>query len=849
MTATPATTRDVLTQDEAEARAGRVSHASYELHIDLARGANGYRGHVTLRFQLAGAGDLLLDFRGKEIELLELNGDPAEPAWDGYRLTLPGDALRAHNTVRVVYENDYDHGGDGFHQFIDPEDGEEYLYTNFEPYAAHRLFPCFDQPDIKADYTLTVTAPPQWELIANSLELTVEKLDDGRILHQFKKTEPFSSYLFALIAGPYHTFRDRHRGIPLGFFCRRSLVQHVDIDELWQVTKQGLDFYSSFFDYAYPFTKYDQVFVPEFNAGAMENVGAVTHNEYLVFRDPPTETQRSQRANVLLHEMAHMWFGNLVTMRWWNDLWLNESFAEYMAHVATDEATRFETAWQEFNRRKAWAYRQDQLATTHPIAGQVADTDETLLNFDGITYAKGAAVIKQLVAAMQIDGFRDAMRRYFRRHAFGNTTLAQFLEALQEGVGRDLHEWAHVWLETPSLNTVAASWELDGERMSAMRITQTAPEDYPTLRPHYMDIAVVREEGGGLVVDSLPVEIDGAEAEVPGAAGRPAPAMVVPNHNDHAFVKVALDPASLQFLRGNLQRVDDPLLRQLIWQALWNMVRDQQLTSFDYLDLAASKVSAERDEELIEAILGNVQAAIARYVPDERREALAHRLSEVAWEALNGAPAGDLQIIWARALIALAISHEDIERCGRLADGDLSVQGLTVDQDMRWDIAVRYVAYGLANGRERLGAERERDPSDRGQRAALRGEVSEPDAGKKAAAWQRFHEQGEQAYGSLHLTAAAMSGFHWWTQRDLLDPYVERFFEQLPEVFEQRDHEFARSYFGALFPGHRVEGAVLERGERLLEEVGDRLPLLTRTLREANDDLDRAIKCRAFAGS
>jgi aminopeptidase N len=260
-------------------------------------------------------------------------------------------------------------------------------------------------------------------------------------------------------------------------------------------------------------------------------------------------------------------------------------------------------------------------------------------------------------------------------------------------------------------------------------------------------------------------------------------------------------------------------------------------------------VSAERDEELIEAILGNVQAAIARYVPDERREALAHRLSEVAWEALNGAPTGDLQIIWARALIALAISGEDIERCGRLADGDLSVEGLTVDQDMRWDIAIRYVAYGLAGGRERLGTERERDPSDRGQRAALRGQVSEPDAETKAEAWRRFHEQGEQAYGSLHLTAAAMSGFHWWTQRDLLDPYVERFFEQLPEVFEQRDHEFARTYFGALFPGHRVERAVLERGERLLAEVGDRLPLLTRTLREANDDLERAIKCRAFARS
>ena len=409
MTADPAA-RDVLSQQEAEERAARISNVGYELHLDLTAGASTYRGEVTIRFERTGNGDLFLDQRGGGVELVEVNSTPVEIPATTYRIALPGAALGAENSVRVVYEHDYDHTGEGLHQFVDPEDGSEYLYTNFEPYNAHRLFPCFDQPDLKATFALTVDAPADWELIANSAESGREQLEDGRLRRAFTSTEPFSTYLFALIAGPYHVVRDEHGGVPLGFYCRRSLVQYLDEEELFEVTKQGLDFYAQFFDYAYPFGKYDQVFVPEFNAGAMENVGAVTHSERMVFRDPPTENQRLGRAEVLLHEMAHMWCGNLVTMRWWNDLWLNESFATYMAYLSMVEATRFTAAWQAFNSgMKAWAYRQDQLVTTHPIAGQVRDTDETFLNFDGITYGKGAAVLKQLVAAVGMEGFREGI--------------------------------------------------------------------------------------------------------------------------------------------------------------------------------------------------------------------------------------------------------------------------------------------------------------------------------------------------------------------------------------------------------------------------------------------------------
>ena len=850
--------RDVLSQDEAIARARLVSDISYEIHLDLTAGASTYRGDVTARFAyVASGGDsdgVFLDHRGGGIERLEVNGEELEPPSGEYRIPLPASALRAQNVVRVSYEHEYDHTGDGFHQFVDPEDGGEYLYSNFEPYNAHRLFPCFDQPDLKASYDLTVDAPSEWELIANGPELGREALEDGRLRRRYAPAERFSTYLFALIAGPYHVVRDEHRGVPLGFYCRRSLVRHLDEGELFEVTKQGLDFFGEFFDYAYPFGKYDQIFVPEFNFGAMENIGAVTHSERMVFRDPPTDNQRLGRAEVLLHEMAHMWFGNLVTMRWWNDLWLNESFATYMAYLALVEATRFGTAWQAFNSgMKAWAYRQDQLVTTHPIAGQVRDTDETFLNFDGITYGKGAAVLKQLVAAVGMDGFREGMRIYFRRHAFGNTTLAEFLDAIGEGAGRDLHGWAALWLETASLNTLAASWEVDDGRLAGLAIAQTAPEDYPTLRPHQLDLALVGagDVGSGEpAIESLPVSVEGASTAVEEAAGRAAPRLVMPNHNDHAFVKVALDDRSLDYVSDHLERVGDPLLRQLIGQALWNMVRDQQLRSTDYLPLVASKLANEADTELIESALATAVASIARYVPADQRDEQAHRFAEVCWEALQALPAdaasNDLRIIWARTLIGVSITPEDIARVTALADGELSAPGLTIDQEMRWDIAARAVAHGIEGGAARVEAERERDPSDRGERAAIRAAVATPTAEAKAEAWERIHGEG---YGSLHLTAAAMSGFHWNVQRELLDPWVWEFFERAPEVFAERQNEFTRAWFANLFPNFRIERAVLDRSRELIGEIGDGLPLLARSLREANDDLERAIRCREFAAS
>lgn len=843
-----------LSQDEAAARAARITDVRYDLALSLQPGGGDYDGDLTIEFRDAAPGaGTFLDCTGKSINHLEVNGqEVAGAAWESNRLSLDGALLSEQNSVRIRYTNTFDRTGAGFHYFADPEDGQEYVYTNFEPYEAHRLLPCFDQPDIRAKLRLTVTAPSDWTVIANNGETESATEVDGRVRHAYAETPPIATYLFAVVAGPYERFESQWGEVPLGFYARRSLRQHVDADELFEVTKQGLTYFSEFFDFPYPFDKYDQIFVPEFNAGAMENVGAITFSERMVFRDPPTDLQRLNRAEVILHEMAHMWFGDLVTMRWWNDLWLNESFATYMSYLALTSATRFDSAWQTFNAgMKNWAYRQDQLITTHPIAGEVADTDQTFLNFDGITYGKGAAVIKQLVATIGLEGFRNGMRTYFERHAFDNTTLAQFLDALEAGarsVGddRDLHAWAELWLETASLNTLAASWEADGERISALSLGQTAPDDYPTLRPHTVEIALANAgDGGTIAIEAVPAVVEAATAAVDEAIGKPTPDFVFPNYNDHGFAKISLDDASLDFVRANLEDIDDPLLRQLIWQSLWNMVRDQQLRSTDYLTLAGAKIVNETDQELVDSTIATMNATIGRYVPEDQKAAAAHSGFELAWHALNTATDPDLQIIWARALFGLALSPADIEQCTRLADGTISVPGLTVDQDMRWSVAERCVAYGLPGAQTRIEAERERDPSDRGQRQVLLAEVAVPDAAVKAEAWTKFLGDG---YGSLHLTGAAMGGFNWWVQQDLLAPYTDKFFEVITDVFETSENEPAAQFFGRLFPT-RVDPAILERSQALLAELGDRLPMLQRKLRETNDDLERALKCRAFAAS
>jgi aminopeptidase N len=642
--------------------------------------------------------------------------------------------------------------------------------------------------------------------------------------------------------------RHKHGSLDLGLYSRKSMEKYLDDQaaEILELTGQGMDFYAQLFDQPYPFSKYDQVFVPEYNSGAMENVGCVTYNELYLFRDMATDNQHLDRAETFLHELAHMWFGNLVTMRWWDNLWLNESFATYISYLAMTSATRFTNAWKVFNSDiKRWAYQQDQLPTTHPISGRAADTEVAFLIFDGITYGKGASVLKQLVKYIGQDTFREGMRLYFRRHAWGNATLDDFLRCLEDAGDLSLSEWARLWLQTASVNTLGARWTAVDGKVQSFTIDQTASEQFPTLRPHALEIGFGVESNGKLnVAASIPASVGGPRTQIPEAVGMPEPQLVFPNYGDHAYAKIELDRASVEYVRGGLERIEDDLLRNLLWASLWEMVRDCQLSSIEFLDICRQQLPSEPDEDIVEVFLERVAMTLVRYVPEARRKQEAHAWFELALEALSAATDDDRQISWARSAIRAAASRDDVERLVAIVDGKESVGGFEFDQEMRWAISVRAIAYGVADGDRLLAEQQKSDPSDRGRRATLQAEAARPDPASKNQTWQRIVGEG---YGSFHLTRAAMLGFFWADQETICAPYVDRFFENLRGIFENRDHPFARAYMLSLFPAYRADPIVLERSRRMLSELDGQLPTLTRQLAEHADELDRQIRVRAFA--
>jgi aminopeptidase N len=841
--------RDVLRQDEAAWRATRVRDVRYDLALELAAGSTEYAGRVVVGFELLpGDGEVWLDHTASAgpPEVL-VNGEPLADAQVGHRVRLPEGLAPGPVEVCVTYRHAYDHTGDGFHRFVDPEDGTEYVYSNFQPFDAHRLFPCFDQPDIKATYRVSVDAPSDWAVVS-ATRAHVETLPGGVRRHRFAETARFSTYLLPVIAGEWHEVREERDGLSLGLYARRSMAGFVEREasELFEVTRQGFAFYASLFDQPYAFgDKYDQLFVPEFNAGAMENVAAVTFHDSFLFRDPPTEPERLTRAEVVLHELAHMWFGDLVTMRWWDDLWLNESFATFMSFLALDQATRFHAAWQSFNGTlKPFAYRDDQRVTTHPIAAEIGDTDEAELGFDAITYEKGASVLKQLVATIGEDAFRDGIRAYFRRHAWGNATLADFLAALGDAAGRPLEEWARLWIATEGLNTIEATWEADDGRITRFTLLQGAPEDHPTLRPHAMTIGLLDPALGGDALVTQATSIDGPSAEVPALVGLPVPAFVFPNHEDHDYAKVMLDPVSLAFARERLDDVEDPFIRQLVWTSLWDMVRDARLRSTEYLAMVRRHAPREADVALLDALLEQAVPVLRRYVPEARIEAEGRALVATARAVVQeqGRHEDDRRV-WLRFAIAAATAPDDVAALEDLVDAGAST-GLPIDQEMRWGVAIKAVALGLPGADDRVAVERERDGSDRGQREAIRAGVSVPDASVKDAAWQRIHGEG---YGSDYLTRSALAGFTWRSQRELLMPWHERFFERVRGIYRDRDLGFAHAYLRWLYPATWGEPEVVERSTRLLDDLGPDEVQLRRHLMEARDDLERVIRVRAFA--
>ncbi len=839
-----------LTREEARQRARLVSDIRYEVMLDLTQqqevsGAPPaeFGSVTTLRFSCARpGGETFLDLSALSLERLEVNGVelPVDELFDGTRVILP--RLSNENEVRVVASCEYQHSGVGLHRFTDPADGRVYLHTQFEPFDAHRVFACFDQPDLKATTSLEVRVPEDWAVVSNT---PAEGREGGH--WRFGTTPPLPVYLLALVAGPYEIVRDRHGEIDLGIHCRASMLRYLDQEELFDLTKRGLDFFAQLFDYPYPFGKYDQLFVPEFGFGAMENPGCVTFSERYLYRGQVTEAERESRANTLLHEMAHMWFGDLVTMRWWDDLWLNESFATFMATLACARATRFRNAWLTFSdREKAWARRQDQLPTTHPISTDASDLVAVHQNFDGITYAKGASVLRQLVAWVGEESFFAGCRRYFRRFAFGNAELRDFLAELEATSGRDLSTWAKHWLQTAGLNTLAPVYEVEDGRYATFAVEQRAPEEWPTLRPHRLVVGLYdepadHEEGGGLARRRR-VELDvvGPSTDVADLVGERVADLVLVNDEDLTFAKLRLDSRSLETVVGRLARLRDPQARALCWSATWDMVRDAAMPARRFVDLVINNAASESDIGMLQTLLARARTAGEFYAHPSHMPGLFTLLAERAFEELTAAEAGsDRQLAWARHWISSARNPHHVVRVQGLLSGEVSFDGLEVDTELRWQ-AVRALAGVGAADEGVIASEHERDRTDAGERNAEAARAARPDPAAKARAWRRIVDEPELSHS---LMKAIMGGFHRADQAELIRPYVASYFEVLPRMWEERQLEVALAFAHGMYPGVVVEQDVVARTDEELARESLAAPL-RRALLEERDSVVRALAAR-----
>ncbi|MGH2723100.1 MAG: aminopeptidase N [Actinomycetota bacterium] len=834
---------DNLTRDEARERSRLLSDARYRITLDLTRDDATFPSETVVRFRCSEPGaSSFIDFSGSVLAA-ELNGAALpDDAADGNRIRLDG--LAGENELRVQALAVDHRTGKGFTRFTDPVDGEVYVHTDLEPFDAHRAFPSFDQPDIKGVFDFTVLAPPGWEVVSNSpAEAPVEEV--GRTRWSFLPTPPVPAYITAVVGGPFHVVRDHYRDIELGLYCRRSLAEHLDHGEMFEITKQSFEFFERVFEYPYPFAKYDQVFVPEYTAGAMENAGCVTFNETrYIFRAKVTDAAREWRAGTVTHEMAHMWFGDLVTMRWWDDLWLNESFASYMGELATAEATRFKNAWSSFaSYQKTWAYQQDQLPTTHPISANVVDTQSIHLNFDGITYAKGASVLKQLVAWVGRERFLEGTSRYFRRHEWANAELTDFLAALEEVSGRDLGAWSKEWLETAGVNTLRPELEEgEGRKIRSAAILQDAPPDHPTLRSHRVAVGLYDRTDRGLVRRRrVELDVRGKRTEVPELAGERWPDLLLVNDDDLAYAKIRFDEHSWATIAERLGEIGESLPRALCWTAAWDMTRDAELPARDYLALVLRHAEREADISVLQTLLGQAASAVSVYGDPANREPALTALAEGSLEALRRTePGSDHQLAWARSFISAATSDEQVDAVRDLLDGSLSFDGLAVDTDLRWHIVASLAAAGAADA-GLIDAELERDPTDQGRRhaAAARAARATPEA--KEEAWRTVTEDT-----SLALAAAedVMAGFQQPGQRELLEPFAQRYFEDLPRVWESRELPAALAFAENLYPRLVVGPEVVEATDRYLAGPGVPGPV-RRLLLEGKDGMERALRARA----
>lgn len=738
----PAVTREdrrLLSEDYARFRKSQISNPVYHLALGLQANSPEFSGTATLIFDLAAnqTAPVTVDFDSGTINSLSLNGEAVPYSFERYFISIPAAAFTAgSNTLTISYSKPYATDGRGLHKFTDPEDGEEYFYTSFEPYNANRLFPHFDQPNLKAPLTLEVTVPAAWQVIANTRESEI--LTEGERKHWiFPATPPLSSYVYAMYAGPYASWEGNADGIPLRLFARKTMAAFVNPEEWFGPTRQSFAFYQDYFDLAYPFGKYDQVLVPDFNPGAMENVAAVAYHERYLSRGTRSTAQLRTLASTIAHEMSHMWFGDLVTMDWWNGLWLNESFATYLANLELDQASSFTNAWDYYYiNNKLAAYSADQLITTHPIELKVPTTADAFTNFDDITYDKGGSVLRQLPFLIGEDNVRKGVSNYLKKYAYGNTTLDDFVAELSAAGNINLDQWQQEWLYTSGVNTIQADFTCADATITSLRLLQSVPATTSAdkiLRSQRTQVGLYRYTDNEMLLSgSIPVSYKGAVTYVPEAIGQPCPDFVLPNESDWAFMKIKFDAASISTLAEHINDFPNAMTRLMLWQALWDNVEAGDTSLLAYLDFVLANIGNEQDENVVRNANTGLGAAFSFFARFGNHANELARIEEFLLTQLqNAEPGSEIQNIWYDSFVSRAHTTAGLDYLTALLTGESTIAGISIDQDKRWNILIALNRYQHGDYAALLAEESSKDISDQGQLSALVAEAIRPDAAIK----------------------------------------------------------------------------------------------------------------------
>ena len=848
-----------LTRLEAQDRKSILDVQSYDVELDLTTGPESFLSTTTVRFTATPGASTFIDAITRTVHSATLNGETLDVAAanDGVRIQLGG--LAAKNELVVTGDFEYTNTGEGLHRFVDPVDDEVYLYSQFEVPDSRRVFAVFEQPDLKATFQFTVTAPERWVVVSNSpapVPVSISSTSDsggtasaGSKRWVFAPTPILSSYVTAIVAGPYVSVRSEltssdGRVIPLGIFSRKSLSQYLDADYIFEKTRQGFDFYEKHFAYPYPFEKYDQLFVPEFNAGAMENAGAVTFTETYIFRSKVTDAVKERRVVTILHELAHMWFGDLVTMKWWNDLWLNESFAEWASTLATAEATEWHEAWTTFQAmEKSWAYRQDQLPSTHPVVATINDLEDVQVNFDGITYAKGGSVLKQLVAWVGLEAFMAGVAAYFQKHAYGNTELNDLLVELEKTSGRELTSWSKLWLETAGVNTLRPAIETDAAgTITSFAVLQEAAPDYPTIRPHRLVIGFYNLRGGKLLRDHrVEIDVDGVRTEVPSLVGATRPDLVLVNDEDLAYAKIRLDEKSLDVAMKHLEDIDDPLARSIVWGAAWDATRDAETAARDYVELVLNNIASETESTTIRTTLSQLALVAKQYVDPLRRDEMLEQVGDGLWLLANEAdPGSDAQFQFVKFFANLASTPDHVATLSGLLDGSLVLDGLEIDTDLHWELLEGLVLNGAAGAAE-IDAALAADNTANGQQAAARARATDPTTDGKRAAFASLADSDKLPNAIVRNVTV---GYQRVNDPGSLAPLVGPYFDALSKIWKSRSYTIAQSFVTGLYPSPLASAELVNATKAWLEANPD-IPALRRLVIENLAGVERALAAQA----